>query len=44
MEEAPRRTSLAPFAFPCFVLCLRRVETEGILDYEARAGIISIVR
>ena len=44
MEEVPRRTSPVPLAFPCFVLCLVRVETEGLLDYQGRAGIISIVR
>ena len=47
MEEVPRRTSLAPLAFPCFLLCLvlLRLETEGLLDYEGRAReIISIVR
>ena len=38
------RTSLVPLAFPCFVLCLIRVETEGLLDYQGRGGIISIVR
>ena len=38
MEEVPRRTSLAPLAFPCFVLCLIGVETEGFLDYQGRAG------
>ena len=27
-----------------FVLCLIRVETEGLLDFEGRVGIISIVR
>ena len=31
-------------AFPCFVRCLIGVETEGLLDYQGRAGIISIVR
>ena len=36
--------SLAPLASPCFVLCLIGVETEGLLDYQGRAGIISIVR
>ena len=36
-------TSLAPLASPCFVLCLIGAETEGLLDYEGRAGIISIV-
>ena len=35
---------LYPFASPCFVLCLLRVETEGLLDYQGRAGIISFVR
>ena len=44
MEEVLRRTSLVPLAFPCFVLCLIRVETEGPLDYQGRTGIISIVR
>ena len=44
MEEVPRRTSLVPLAFPCFVHCLIGVETEGLLDYQGRAGIISIVR
>ena len=38
MEEVPRRTSLVPFAFPCFVLRLIGVETEGLLDYQGRAG------
>ena len=31
-------------AFPCFVLCLIAAETEGLLDYQGRAGMISIVR
>ena len=44
MEEVPRRTSLVPLAFPGFVLCLLGVETEGLLDYQGRAGIISIVQ
>ena len=26
------------------MFCLSRVETEGLLDYQGRAGIISIVR
>ena len=38
MEEVPRRTSLVPLAFPCFLLCLRGVETEGLLDYQGWAG------
>ena len=33
-----------PLASLCFVLCLIGVETEGLLDYQGRAGIISIVR
>ena len=37
-EEVLRRTSLVPLAFPCFVLCLVRVEAEGLLDYQGRAG------
>ena len=44
MEEVPCRTSLVPLAFPCLVLCFIGVETEGLLDYQGRAGIISIVR
>ena len=44
MEEVPRRTSPAPLPSPCFVLCSIRVETEGLLAYQGRAGIISIVR
>ena len=38
MEEVQRRTSLAPLASPCFVLCLIGAETEGLLDYQERAG------
>ena len=33
-----RRTSLVPLAFPCFVLCLIGMETEGLLAYKGRAG------
>ena len=44
MEEVPGRTSLLPLAFPHFVHCLIRVEAEGLLDCQGRAGIISIVR
>ena len=44
MEEVPRRSSLPPLAFPCFVLSSIPVEAEGLLDYQGRAGIISIVR
>ena len=44
MEEVPCRTSLPPLEFPCFVLRLIGVESEGLLDYQGRAGIISIVR
>ena len=43
-EEVPRCTSLVPLAFPCFVLCLIGVEAKGLLDYQGRAGIISIVQ
>ena len=43
MEEVPRRTSLTPLASPSFVLCFSGVETEGVLDYQGTAGIISIV-
>ena len=38
MEEVPRRTSLVPLAFLCFVLCLMGVETEGLLAHQGRAG------
>ena len=38
MEEVPRRTSLVPLAFLCFLHCLIGVETEGLLDYQGRAG------
>ena len=44
MEEVPRRTLLALLASSCFVPCLIGVETEGLLDYQGRAGIISIAR
>ena len=44
MEEVLRCTSFAPLASPCFVLCVIWVETEGFLDHQGRAGIISIVR
>ena len=44
MEEVPRCTSLVPLKFPCLVHCLIGVETEGFLDYQGRAGIMSIVR
>ena len=54
-EKNPQDTSqrsfgnLCPYSqkapcVPFFVLCLVGVETEGLLDYEGRAGIISIVR
>ena len=38
MEEVLRRTSLVILAFPCFVLRLRGVETEAVLDYQAGRG------
>ena len=38
MEEVPSRTSLAPFASPCFVLLFNRVETDGLLDYTGEGG------
>ena len=41
--EVPHRTSLVPLASPYFLLCLIGVETEGLVDYQGRAGIISIV-
>ena len=40
LEEVPRRTSLVPLAFLCFVHCLIGVETKGLLDYQGWAGII----
>ena len=33
-----------PLASPYFLPCLIGVETEGFLDYQGKAGIISIVR
>ena len=45
MEEVPRRTSLAPLAPPFLYFVVNiGVETEGLLGYQGRAGIISIVR
>ena len=44
MEEVPCRTSLAPLASPCFALRFIGVETKELLDYQGRAGIISIVQ
>ena len=44
MEEVPCRTSVAALASLCFRLCLIGVETEGLLDYQWRVGIISVVR
>ena len=38
MEEVPRRTSLVPLAFPCFLHWLIGVETKNVLDYQGRAG------
>ena len=43
MEEVPRCTSLARLASSYFVLCSAGMEAEGLLDYQGRAGIISIV-
>ena len=40
-SSAPYLARTLPF--PCFVLCLI-VETEGLLDYQGRAGITSMVR
>ena len=39
----PCRTSLVPHCFPLFCTLLG-VETEGLLGYQGRAGVISIVR
>ena len=36
--------SLYPIASPCCALCLIGMEAEGFLDYQGRAGIMSIVR
>ena len=38
MEEVPRRTSLVPLAFPCFVLCLKGVDTEGLFRLPGAGG------
>ena len=44
LEELLCRTSLVPLASPYFLLRLIGVETEGLLDYQGKAAIISIVR
>ena len=41
MEEVPRHASLAPLA-SCCALRLLGVETEGLLGYQRRAGIIPL--
>ena len=38
------RKSASYLAFRCFVLCLIRMETEGLLDYQGGWGIISVVQ
>ena len=38
MGEVLCRTSLAPLASLCFVLCFVGLEAEGLLDYQGRAG------
>ena len=43
MEEVPRRTLLAPLMSPRSSFFIG-VEREGLLDYQGRAGVISIVR
>ena len=43
MEEVPRRTSLAPLASSYSLHSLRGLETEGLLDFQGRAGITSVV-
>ena len=42
MKEVPPHTSLAPLASPCFVLCLLRVEREGLVDYQGGSGSSSL--
>ena len=44
MEEVRCRTSLAPLASPCFIVSLLSLETEGLLTFQGRSGITSIVR
>ena len=44
MNEVRRRTLFAPRSPPCFVLFWIGVETEGLLDYQGREGIISIAQ
>ena len=34
---------LVPLAFPCFVLCLMGVKTEGLLEYEGRDHFIDLL-
>ena len=43
MKEVLRCTSLAPLAVPLFCTLSNRAQTEGLVDYQGRAGIISIV-
>ena len=38
MEEVPCHTSLAPLAFPCFLLCLTGLETEGLINLPGEGG------
>ena len=44
MEEVPRHTSLAPLASPLSCTLVNGVETEDLLDYQGRAGIMSTAR
>ena len=43
-NEWPCCTSLTPLASPFFLLSLIGLETEGLLDYKGRAGVISILQ
>ena len=44
MEEVQRRTSHAPLASPCFLLAVIGLEEKGLLDFQGRRGITSVVR
>ena len=44
MEEVPRRTSLAPLAFPCSVLCLVGVSIERWKLHPVMFGVDDFLR
>ena len=44
VPSLPYRTSRAPLAPPCFLLVLIGLETKGLLDFQGRRGIASVVQ